>query len=75
MQETWVQSVGQEGDVEEEMAVYSSILVWRIPWTEEPGELQSLRLQRGGHNIWNIYVKNILSHYDLPHDIEYNSLC
>ena len=38
MQETWVQSLGQE-DLEKEMATHSSILSWRIPWTEEPGEL------------------------------------
>ena len=41
MQETWVQSLGQEDPLEEEMATYSSILAWRIPWTEEPGESQS----------------------------------
>ena len=42
-QETWVQSVGQEDPLEKEMATYSSILAWRIPWTEEPGGLQSMR--------------------------------
>ena len=41
MQETWVQSLGQEDPLEEEMATYSSILAWRISWTEEPGESQS----------------------------------
>ena len=44
MQETWVQSLGQEDPLEEEMATHSSILAWRIPWTEEPGGLQSMRL-------------------------------
>ena len=41
MQETWVQSLGGEDPLEEEMAVHSSILAWRIPWTEEPGGLYS----------------------------------
>jgi len=50
MQETWVQSLGQEDPLEKEMATYSSILAWRIPWTEEPGGLQSTGLQRVGHN-------------------------
>ena len=46
MQETWVQSVGQEDSLEKEMATHSSILAWRIPWMEEPGGLQSMGLQR-----------------------------
>ena len=44
-QETWVQSLGQENPLEKEMATHSSILVWEIPWSEEPGELQSMGLQ------------------------------
>ena len=40
--ETWVQSLGREDHLEEGMATYSSILVWRIPWIEEPGSLQSM---------------------------------
>ena len=39
--ETWVQSLGQEDPLEKEMAIHSSILAWKIPWTEEPGGLQS----------------------------------
>ena len=50
MQETGVQSLGQEDPLEKEMATQSSILVWRIPWTEEPGGLQSMGSQRGGHD-------------------------
>ena len=46
MQETWVQSLGQEDPLEKGMATYSSILAWRIPWTEEPGGLQSMGLQK-----------------------------
>ena len=49
MQETWVQSLGQEDPLEKEMAIHSSILAWRIPWTEESGGLQSMGLQRVGH--------------------------
>ena len=48
MQETWVQSLGQEDPPEQEMATCSSILAWKIPWTEEPGGLQSRGLQRVG---------------------------
>jgi len=50
MQETWVQSLGQEDPLENIMAAHSSILAWRIPWTEEPGRLQSMGLQRVGHD-------------------------
>ena len=46
MQETLVQSLGQEDPLEKGMATHSSILAWRIPWTEEPGGLQSMGLQR-----------------------------
>ena len=49
-QETWVQSLGQEDAMEEEMATHSSILAWRMSWTEEPGRLQSMGLQRVGCN-------------------------
>ena len=42
MWETWVRSLGQEDPLEEEMATHSSILAWKIPWTEEPGQLQSM---------------------------------
>ena len=45
VQETWVQSLGQEDPLEEGMATHSSVLAWEIPWTEEPGELQSMGLQ------------------------------
>ena len=48
MYETWVQSLGWEDPLEKEMATLSSILVWEIPWTEEPGGLQSVGLHRVG---------------------------
>ena len=50
MSETWVRFLGQEDPLEKEMATHSSILAWRIPWMEEPGELQSMGLQRVGHD-------------------------
>ena len=50
MWETWVQSLGREDPLEKEMAIHSSILAWRIPWTEEPGWLQSMGSHRVGHN-------------------------
>ena len=48
--ETWVLSLGWKDPLEEGIATQSSILAWRIPWTEEPGGLQSMRSQRVGHN-------------------------
>jgi len=48
--ETWVQSLGWKDPLEEDMATHSSILAWRIPWTEETGGLQSMGLQRVGHD-------------------------
>ena len=50
MQKTQVQSLGQKDPLEKGMATHSSILAWRIPWTEEPGGLQSMGLQRVGHD-------------------------
>ena len=49
-QEMSVQSLGQEDPLEEDMATHSSILTWRIPWTEESGGLQSIGSQRVGHD-------------------------
>ena len=48
-QETWVQSLGLENALEKGMTTHSSILAWRIPWTEEPGGLQCMGFQRVGH--------------------------
>ena len=50
MKATWVRSLGGEDPLEKEMATHSSILAWRIPWTEEPGRLQSTGSQRVGHD-------------------------
>ena len=49
-QEMWVQFLGGEDSLEEGMATHSSILAWRIPWTEEPGGLQSIESQRIWHD-------------------------
>ena len=48
MQETWVRSLGWEDPLQEEMVTHSSILAWKIPWTEKPGGLQSMGSQRVG---------------------------
>ena len=50
LQEMWVRSPGQEDPLEEGMAIHSSILAWRIPWTVEPGGLQSMGSQSVGHD-------------------------
>jgi len=49
MQETHIRFLGREDPLEKEMAIHSSILAWRIPWTEEPGRLQSIGSQRVRH--------------------------
>ena len=52
MQETHVQSLGQENPLEKEMATHSSILAWNIPWTEEPGQaMESIESQRVGYDL------------------------
>ena len=53
MQETWVQSLGGEDPLEEEMATHSNVLAWKIPWTEEPGGLQSMRSQES-ERTWQL---------------------
>ena len=50
MRETRVRFLGREDPLEKEMAIHSSIIAWKIPWTEEPGRLQSMGLQRVGHD-------------------------
>ena len=51
MQETWVWSLRGQDTLEKEMATHSSILAWEMPWTEEPGRIQSMGSQRVGHNL------------------------
>ena len=55
MKEVQIQSLGQEDALEEEMATHFSILTWKVPWTEEPGGLQSMGLQRVRHN-WTEHI-------------------
>jgi len=50
MQEMWVQSLGREDPLEKELIIYSNILAWEIPWTEEPGRLQSTGSRRVRHD-------------------------
>ena len=50
LKETWILSLGEEDSLEEDVATHSTILAWRIPWTEEPGRLLSTGLQRVGHD-------------------------
>ena len=50
MQETWIQSLDREDPLEKGMAPHSSVLAWRIPWTEEPGRLRFVGSQRAGHD-------------------------
>ena len=59
MQETWVWSLGWEDPLKESMATHSSILAWRIPWTEEPGRLQSMGSQRVRQN-WSDWAQHRL---------------
>ena len=62
MRETRVWSLGWEDPLEKEMAIHSSTLAWQIPWTEEPGRLQSMGLQRVGHDwaTW-LHLKNFIT--------------
>ena len=62
MWETWVRSLGQEDPLEKGMATHSSILAWRISWTEEPGRLQSMGSQRVGHDrATNTFTREYLA--------------
>ena len=59
-QEMWVWSLGQDDPLEKEMTTHSSILAWEIPWTEEPGELQSKEWQRVGHDLATKHSTQVL---------------
>ena len=66
MWESWVRSLGQEDPLEKGMATHSSILAWRIPWTEEPGGLQSMGSPRARHN-WATELAHMTANYvDAP---------
>ena len=70
LQKVWVKSLGQEDPLEEGMATHSSILAWRIPWTEEPGGLHSIGLQRVGYDWSNLAH----THYSLVKKIRSDRL-
>ena len=67
---TRVQTLGQEDPMEKEMATFSSILAWRIPWTKEPGRLQSMESQRVGHD-W-MTITDSLIHWSVWRRPEFN---
>ena len=72
MQETWVRSLGREDPLKKEMATHSSILAWRILWTEEPGGLQSTGSQRVGHDCaTSLSLSNLCNARDIVHTIEF----
>ena len=64
-QDTWVRSLGQGDPLEKGMATHSSILAWKIPWTEEPGRLQSMGSHRVGHDL--VTKQQRMGHMDLPY--------
>ena len=73
MQRTWVQSLGQEGLLEKEVATLSSILAWKIPWMEEPGRLQSTELKRVRHDWATLLFKPYL---ECPfHEVFHYAIC
>ena len=75
IQETWVHSPGWEDPLEKEMATHCCILAWRILWTEEPGEVQSMGSQRGGHN-WatnTFSPSNMMNSVDLKFGLHHDS--
>ena len=59
IQETVVQSLGQENPLEKEIATYSSIFAWEISWTEKPGGLQSMGSQRAGHDLVTKHTQSL----------------
>ena len=60
MQETQIQSLGPEDPLEEEVATHSNIRAWRIPWSEEPGGLQSMESQRVRHDLAHMHMQYLL---------------
>ena len=74
MRETWVRSLGQEDPLEKEMATHSSILAWRIWWTEEPGGLQSTGSQRVGHDWVTLLTYLLISYRRQSFFIDWNDI-
>jgi len=65
MQEAWVPSLGQEDPLDKEMATHSSIFAWRIPWTEEPGRLQSMGSQESDRTELSTHTQKLLVKWNL----------
>ena len=65
MRETWVSFLGWEDPLEKEIATYSSVLAWEIPWTEKPGGLQSMGSQRVGYGLLLLLLLSRFSHVRL----------
>ena len=61
MWETWVRSLDREDPLEKEVAIHSSTIAWKIPWTEEPGRLQSMGSQRVGHSFTTVSFKKYIN--------------
>ena len=75
MRETRVQSLGREDPLEKETATHSSILAWKIPWTEEPAGLQPMELQKVGHNcVTTETQQHLLLSSSIQWDLERNVL-
>ena len=77
VQETWIQILGQEDPLEKGLATHSSILAWRIPWTEEPDGLQSMGLQRvrcNGATNTHTPLNNSYQHFTCVSTLEYHTL-
>ena len=66
MQEMWIQFLGWEDPLEKEMVTYTSIFVWEIPWTGEPGRLQSPGSQRVGHDLVTKKQQHLLYTWKIP---------
>ena len=62
VQETWLRSLGRDNLPEKKMAIHSSILAWRIPWTEEPGGLQSMGSRRVGQDLNDLACTHACTH-------------
>ena len=70
MRETQVQALGWEDPLEKEMAIHSSTIAWKIPWTEEPGRLQSMGLQRVRHDWLTSLSLHLMNVYVLIREME-----
>ena len=75
LQETWVQSLDQVNPLEKAMAIHSSILTYRIPWTDEPGRLQPMGSQRGEHHLATNFHDWVIFHCIYVPQLLYSFIC